>query len=34
MTDKKREIYIVIVTILLSIGIIFASNSIFKGGFV
>lgn len=34
MTDKKREIYIVIVTILLSIGIIFASNSIFSGGFV
>ena len=34
MTDKKREIYIVIVTILLSRGIIFASNSIFKGGFV
>lgn len=34
MTDKKKEIYIVIVTILLSIGIIFSSNSIFSGGFV
>lgn len=34
MTDKKREIYIVIVTILLSIGIIFASKSIFSGGFI
>ena len=34
MTDKKREIYIVIVIMLLCAGIIFTSKSVFSGGFV
>ena len=34
MTDKKREIYIVIVIMLLCVGIIFTSKSVFSGGFV
>lgn len=34
MINKKRDIYIIIATILLSIGIVLISNSVFSGGFL